>query len=210
MHLDDNGYCLHHPHVQLAKMRKKSGGWKILMEYCPECAEDSLLKCFSDNLSCRSGQSGRSCRSSDSRRSFIESMPYVDGEGEAGHYTGHVDISTCQPQGIGKLKYLNGNKFNGVWHEGVKVSGKISKKTKSRTRKNSPSTQPLTTKKQSSNGRSRGRRAEDQRRRLSRQDSCTSSRSRRSLSRLRKQCDEMEALLKGYSGTVHDESTIRI
>ena len=78
LHLDDNGYCLHHPQVQSAHL-----------EFCPQCAEDSLLKCFSDNLSCRSGQSGRSCRSSDSRRSFIESMPYVDGEGEAGHYTGH-------------------------------------------------------------------------------------------------------------------------
>lgn len=32
--LDGDGYCIHHPGVQLAKISKK-GGWRVLMDFCP-------------------------------------------------------------------------------------------------------------------------------------------------------------------------------
>jgi hypothetical protein len=40
--LDADGFCVNHPDVQLAKM-SKNGDWKVLLDFCPECAGDSLM-----------------------------------------------------------------------------------------------------------------------------------------------------------------------
>lgn len=50
-------------------------------------------------------------------------MPYIDGDGNPGHYTGHVD-GDGQPNGRGKMRYINGTRFDGAWHEGTKLHGK--------------------------------------------------------------------------------------
>jgi len=133
--LDEDGYCKYHPQVQLAKMSKK-GGLKILMDFCPECAGDSLVVRGSKSRSQRGGGSVassaastcKSAKSDMSSSSFIESMPYIDGDGKPGHYTGRVD-SICQPTGRGEMEYVNGTRFDGVWHEGTKLHGKTSKRS---------------------------------------------------------------------------------
>ena len=40
--LDADGFCLHHPDVQLAKMSKQ-GGWKVLLDFCPGESNRLLL-----------------------------------------------------------------------------------------------------------------------------------------------------------------------
>ena len=57
---DEEGYCHAHPSIRLAK-KKALGGWKVLHDICPDCADDCC--------STRSGRSRRSSRSGMSRRS---------------------------------------------------------------------------------------------------------------------------------------------
>ena len=35
--IDNDGYCMHHPNVQLMKRRSKDGSWKTVRKKCPEC-----------------------------------------------------------------------------------------------------------------------------------------------------------------------------
>eukprot|EP00580_Thalassiosira_gravida_P003979 CAMPEP_0201607248 /NCGR_PEP_ID=MMETSP0492-20130828/6420_1 /ASSEMBLY_ACC=CAM_ASM_000837 /TAXON_ID=420259 /ORGANISM="Thalassiosira gravida, Strain GMp14c1" /LENGTH=300 /DNA_ID=CAMNT_0048071799 /DNA_START=40 /DNA_END=942 /DNA_ORIENTATION=+ len=131
--LDEDGCCKYHPQVQLAKMSKK-GGFRILMDFCPECAGDSIVVRGSKSRSQRGGGSVassaastcKSAKSDMSSSSCIERMPYIDGE--PGHYTGWVD-SIGQPTGRGEMKYVNGSRFNRVWYEGIKLHGKTSKQS---------------------------------------------------------------------------------
>jgi len=140
--LDEDGYCLRHPDIQLAYMSKK-GGLRILMDFCPACAEDSLViggsvsggrvrrRESSSGISLNSSYQGsyrssRSGKSDGSHSTYIESMPYIDGDGNTGHYTGHVD-EIGQPTGRGKMKYMDGSKYDGIWHGGTKLHGKTSK-----------------------------------------------------------------------------------
>ncbi|KAL9183698.1 hypothetical protein ACHAXT_004554 [Thalassiosira profunda] len=145
--LDEEGYCLRHPDVQLAQMSRR-GGLKIIMDFCPECAEESLARGGSGGsreiVAKRNNSTESVCSSHHSRRSsfrsdgssstYIERMPYVDGEGHPGHYTGHVD-EEGQPDGEGKLRYINGDKYDGIWHGGTKLHGKTTKQTRSKGRK---------------------------------------------------------------------------
>lgn len=150
--LDGDGYCLYHSDVQLAKIEKK--GWKVILDFCPECAGQSVAVGDSVNrgkphkrrpsiTSAKSNSTGKSGKSGDSHSTYIESMPYIDGDGKPGHYTGHVD-SEGQPNGRGKMKYISGIKFDGVWHEGTKLHGRLSKKlgAKKLGSKNLPSMHP--------------------------------------------------------------------
>lgn len=62
---DNQGYCHRHSHVRLAK-KKLTGGWKILQDFCAECAEEDE---YGENQSDGSRYSRRSRRSANSRRS---------------------------------------------------------------------------------------------------------------------------------------------
>ena len=102
-----------------------------LLSNSTECAEASLVVGGSiggdDKLRRKTSVTSASCRSGNSHSTFIESMPYIDGDGKPGHYTGHVDREG-QPNGQGKMKYISGAKYDGVWHEGTKLHGKTSSK----------------------------------------------------------------------------------
>ncbi len=49
-------------------------------------------------------------------------MPYIDGEGQTGYYSGHVNANG-KPSGRGKMRYKN-RVWDGVWEEGTKIHGK--------------------------------------------------------------------------------------
>ena len=138
--LDKDGYCMHHPDVQLAKLGRK-GEWNVIMDFCPECAEASLMIGGAPG-SKKSSNSSRSrprkncdestVKSSKSNRSdntFVEKMPFIDNDGKPGHYTGYLDVEG-RPSGRGKMKYVDGKKFDGVWQEGNQIQGKVSYKKK--------------------------------------------------------------------------------
>ena len=57
--------------------------------------------------SVKSGRSTRSTKSAESEGTFVERMPYIDGEGQPGYYSGHVNADG-KPSGRGKMKYKNG------------------------------------------------------------------------------------------------------
>jgi len=143
--LDADGFCIHHPDVQLAKLGKH-GDWKVLMDFCPECAEASLMiggavgsksrkqsssKSVSSRRDCDEA-SAKSSRSNLSERTFVEKMPYIDNDGKPGHYTGYLNIDG-KPNGRGKMKYVDGKKFDGIWREGNQIHGKVSYKKSRKT-----------------------------------------------------------------------------
>ena len=73
--------------------------------------------------SVKSGRSARSSKSAESEGTYVERMPYIDGEGQTGHYSGHVN-GDGKPSGRGKMRYKSGV-WEGVWEEGTKIHGKI-------------------------------------------------------------------------------------
>jgi len=204
--LDEDGFCEHHPGVRIAKKNKR-GHWKVLLDFCPECAANSLAAsrqqssrvpvCVvgpdgerwtgraptrrrpSDRAA--SVQSGRSGKSSGSASTYVEAMPYVDYEGSLGHYTGHV-TTQGHPNGRGKIDYIDGSEYEGLFHEGTKVHGR---KSKGAPVKTSSSSLPLPR-------RGGSRAANEHREKGSRRDGGR----RRGLSRLRQKCDEIEELLR--------------
>eukprot|EP00580_Thalassiosira_gravida_P012274 CAMPEP_0201632176 /NCGR_PEP_ID=MMETSP0493-20130528/5900_1 /ASSEMBLY_ACC=CAM_ASM_000838 /TAXON_ID=420259 /ORGANISM="Thalassiosira gravida, Strain GMp14c1" /LENGTH=341 /DNA_ID=CAMNT_0048103641 /DNA_START=865 /DNA_END=1887 /DNA_ORIENTATION=+ len=143
------GYCHRHSHVRLAK-KKLTGGWKILRDFCVECAEDDDQRQHDDNRSDCSRSSRKSAASRSSRKSartqtkrssnmdemdsvstsqseqnqkkLVKKMKYTDDDGDEGLYTGYVN-SQYKPHGSGKMLYDNGNRFSGQWCEGTKVHG---------------------------------------------------------------------------------------
>lgn len=165
-------------------------------------------------------------------------MPYIDGDGQPGHFTGHVS-KDGQPTGKGQLKYINGSKFEGTWHKGVKLHGRTStppnkKRSSSSSNKPRRSTQAVTpppppspppplciattgrspkTGRQSSDNdaREKSKSSSGSSHRSSRRDTPSRRRNddkdnvgsrpkpKRSLSRLRRKCDEIESLLKGHT-----------
>ncbi|KAL3791162.1 hypothetical protein ACHAWO_013593 [Cyclotella atomus] len=137
--LDKDGYCTHHPDVQLAKVGQR-GEWKVLMDFCPECAEASLMiggAVGSKSTRSKSRSSQRNCdestvKSAKSTHSdtLVKKMPFIDNDGKPGHYTGYLDLDG-RPNGRGKMNYIDGKKFDGIWKAGNQVQGKVSYKKKS-------------------------------------------------------------------------------
>lgn len=140
---DEEGYCHAHPSVRIAK-KKALGGWKVIHDICPDCANDASSVAGSTRSrgsSCKSSgtgryyddsgseassyKSGRSASSSRSRKQKIrvKAMKYQDESGKEGRYSGDVN-EDHQPHGQGKIKYKDGTAFVGVWSEGSQVHGK--------------------------------------------------------------------------------------
>lgn len=128
----------------------------------------------------RSTKSGRSSRSVESVGTHVSKMPYIDGEGKPGHYSGHVN-GDGKPTGLGKMKYKN-EVWDGVWGEGTKIHGKTTvRKGKARA---SSSSRYQSKSKQCHSHREKSRHAEQQRK------------SGSSRSRIRSKCDELESLVR--------------
>lgn len=138
---DGDGYCCRHPNVQLAK-KKALGGFKIIHDVCPECAEDGghgsgrkkpsrrksgTGRVFDDSgseaSSYRSGKSGKSSGAR-KKRIRVRNLRTEDEEGRPGRYSGDVN-DDHQPHGNGVMKYEDGTSYEGVWSEGSKVHGKV-------------------------------------------------------------------------------------
>lgn len=47
--LDEDGYCLRHPDVQLAEICRK-GGWNVLLDFCPGKKRECLLTAFQASI----------------------------------------------------------------------------------------------------------------------------------------------------------------
>jgi len=144
---DEEGYCHAHPSVRLAK-KKALGGWKVLHDICPDCAQDASSQAGgstrsgrsrrsskgtgrvfddsgSDASSYRSGKSGKST-SSRKKKIRVKDMRYRDENGKEGRYSGDVN-EDHQPHGQGKMKYRDGSAFAGVWNDGSQAHGKTTR-----------------------------------------------------------------------------------
>lgn len=118
------------------------GGWKVLVDICPDCANDASSQAGSTrSKSSRKSGTGRyydpssagsdastGNRSSSSGRKKkirVKDMKYRDGNGKDGRYSGDVN-EDHEPHGQGKMKYKDGTSFTGVWSEGAPFHGKSS------------------------------------------------------------------------------------
>lgn len=135
---DGEGYCCQHPSVQMAH-KKMMGGFKILMDVCPECAADGGInpkksprrksqgtgRIYDDSGSeCSSVISGISGASSVSMQKIrVTNMKLTDEDGKVGKYSGYVN-DEYKPHGNGAIKYNDGSAWKGVWNEGSQVHGK--------------------------------------------------------------------------------------
>lgn len=136
---DGEGYCYQHPSVMMAQ-KKVMGGFKILMDACPECSAErgsepsnkklsrrksGTGRIFDDSGSeCSSAISGISGSSSVSMRPIrVKNMKFDDGK--AGKYSGYVN-EDYMPHGNGAIMYSDGSFWSGVWCEGSQVAGKRS------------------------------------------------------------------------------------
>ncbi|KAL7464840.1 hypothetical protein ACHAXS_005165 [Conticribra weissflogii] len=133
---DGDGYCCRHPSVQIAT-KKLLGGWKIIHDVCPDCAEEMGVKTSrkpsrrksgrvidpngSDTSSIKSGKSASSKGRKKTKK--VKNFRTEDENGYAGDYTGEVNAE-YKPHGNGVMRYFDGNTFEGVWHEGSQVHGK--------------------------------------------------------------------------------------
>lgn len=144
---DGEGYCHAHPSVRLAK-KKALGGWKVLHDMCPDCAQDASSQAggsvrskssrrsskgtgryFDDSSASEtsSKQSGKSSGSGNRKKKIrVKDMRYEDENGKVGKYSGDVN-EDHQPHGDGKMKYKDGSIFEGVWSEGSQAHGKTAK-----------------------------------------------------------------------------------
>lgn len=145
---DEEGYCHAHPGVRLAK-KKALGGWKVLFDICPDCANDASSQAGStrsrgsrksgtgryydpssagsDASSLQSSKKSHRSSSSTGRKKKIrvKDMKYRDENGREGRYSGDVN-EDHEPHGQGKMKYKDGTLFTGVWSDGQAVHGKSS------------------------------------------------------------------------------------
>lgn len=142
---DGDGYCCHHPSVQIAQ-KKTFGGFKIIHNVCPECKFDDGGSCRSgsgrrkpsrrksgtgrvfddtgsETSSFKSGKSSKGSSSGRKRRIRVRNLKTEDEEGKHGRYSGDVN-DDHQPHGNGVMKYTNGTVYDGVWRDGSKVHGK--------------------------------------------------------------------------------------
>ena len=153
---DGEGFCHAHPGVRLAK-KKALGGWKVLFDICPDCANDASSQAGStrSRSSRKSGtgryydpssagsdassmqssrRSGRSSSSGRKKKIRVKDMKYRDENGKDGRYSGDVN-EDHEPHGQGKMKYKDGTLFTGVWSDGVAVHGKSSGEKKEKKKK---------------------------------------------------------------------------
>lgn len=95
------------------------GGFKILMDVCPECAIDGGFQPHKKKSArrdsgseCSSVISGISGISSVSKKKVrVKNMKYDDGK--AGKYSGYV-IDDYMPHGNGDIKYSHGSGWSGI------------------------------------------------------------------------------------------------
>ncbi len=101
---DGDGYCCRHPSVQIAT-KKLLGGWKIIHDVCPDCAEEMGVKTSrkpsrrksgrvidpngSDTSSIKSGKSASSKGRKKTKK--VKNFRTEDENGYAGDYTGEVN-----------------------------------------------------------------------------------------------------------------------
>ena len=114
------------------------GGWKILHEVCPDCADETGRKSSRSHSSRRRSGTGRvydgedgSVTSSVSSKSGkrrktkkVKDFKTEDENGRAGSYTGEVN-EDYRPHGQGVMKYDDGTSYDGLWNEGSQVHGKM-------------------------------------------------------------------------------------
>ena len=145
---DGEGYCHAHPSVRLAK-KKALGGWKVLHDMCPDCAQDASSQAGGGSVRSKSSrrsskgtgryfddssasetsskQSGKSSGNGNRKKKIrVKDMRYEDENGKVGKYSGDVN-EDHQPHGQGKMKYKDGSVFEGVWSEGSQAHGKTAK-----------------------------------------------------------------------------------
>lgn len=138
---DAEGYCCLHPAVRVAK-KKTMGGWKLLVDVCPDCERErsSLSKSRRRSLSQRrrsvsrprDEEDTRSVSSSLSRHSNrsnrgprkVKDLKIRDQNRVPGRYSGYVD-GNSKPDGKGVIRYENGMEWSGLWCEGEQVQGKM-------------------------------------------------------------------------------------
>ena len=121
--------------VQLCEITRR-GNWKVVLDFCPGCAADSLAvggpakakppRGLDSDAS--SFISGHSKRSSGSISTSVSKMPYVDMDGRPGRYSGRISCQTGLPNGFGRVFYKEGDCFSGLFREGTKVHGKVTNK----------------------------------------------------------------------------------
>jgi len=142
MPFDGDGYCVHHPSIQLAK-KKKLGGFKIIHDVCPNCMSEAggrysrsssrdsrrsrsrsrpRKKLSDDEKSERSSRSRGSAKRK--KRIRVKNLKTDDGNGKEGRYSGYVN-DEHQPNGEGTIKYKDGSEWEGVWESGFQVDGRL-------------------------------------------------------------------------------------
>ena len=146
---DGEGYCFQHPNIMMAQ-KKMMGGFKIIMDVCPECAIDKGIESSKKKSSRRKSGTGRvyddsgsecssviskiSGSSSVSRRKVRVKNMKFDDNGKAGKYSGYVNDDYL-PHGNGAIHYIDGSTWSGAWCEGSQVAGtctRSSRRTKSK------------------------------------------------------------------------------
>lgn len=70
---DSDGYCCHHPSVQIAQRKILGGGFKIIHDVCPDCAREGTIRSGvnSSGNTHRSSSRGRDTRSRSKSRNGI-------------------------------------------------------------------------------------------------------------------------------------------
>eukprot|EP00584_Thalassiosira_punctigera_P009489 CAMPEP_0172543864 /NCGR_PEP_ID=MMETSP1067-20121228/14144_1 /TAXON_ID=265564 ORGANISM="Thalassiosira punctigera, Strain Tpunct2005C2" /NCGR_SAMPLE_ID=MMETSP1067 /ASSEMBLY_ACC=CAM_ASM_000444 /LENGTH=367 /DNA_ID=CAMNT_0013330343 /DNA_START=266 /DNA_END=1369 /DNA_ORIENTATION=+ len=138
---DGDGYCCVHPSVQIAQ-KKMMGGFKIIHDVCPECAQEgggsggrgrnrSASRGRRSSSRHRGGKHDDDASTDDKssrrkKRIRVKNLRTEDDNGRAGRYSGYVD-DDHRPNGEGVMKYENGDEWEGVWSEGAQVHGKMRK-----------------------------------------------------------------------------------
>jgi len=145
MPFDGDGFCVHHPAVQLAK-KKKLGGFKIVHDNCPSCAKEngqsssrgsrrqrsrscSRRKVSNDDDKSVTSSRSRKSKPTKKKRIRVKNLKYEAAEtGRLGRYSGYVD-DDHRPNGQGVVKYEDGTEWEGVWEQGSQVHGKSKSKS---------------------------------------------------------------------------------
>lgn len=136
---DGEGYCFQHPSIMMAQ-KKIMGGFKIIMDVCPECAGTESNKKKSTRRKSGTGRdSGSDCSSLMSKisgsssvskkkvRVRVKNMKFDDGK--AGKYSGYVN-DDYMPHGDGTIHYIDGSTWSGAWYEGSQVTGKSRRRSR--------------------------------------------------------------------------------
>lgn len=117
---DANGCCVVHSHIQVAKKKVLGGGWKV-MRVCPSCNGGTTLGLDDDNVSLKSGRSGRSAssrRSTKSSKSRSKSKSRPGKASKSGRYGSlpfdgdgyccvHPSVQIAQKKMMGGFKIIH-------------------------------------------------------------------------------------------------------